>query len=896
MSSDGFQSTSLWKRTLAPFAGDERAADRERLRIANLRLRESVGVLLGELGASMSSYTVHDLTHADALWETASMVTGDDILINPAEAFVLGAAFLFHDAAMGLAAYPHGLEQDLGEDRWRDLVCSTFRDRIGRWPLDHEVDDPPKEVASAAASAAIRDSHATQAAALIRQPLRTPAGEAYYLFDDAMLRDWYGRTIGMLAESHWWSVETLPTRFRHRLNPPPQLHGWTVDPLTLACVLRLADATQVDARRAPTMLLALRRPDADSLKHWQFQRFVGAPRLDGDRVTYTSARPFDRTEAAAWWLALDYLRDVDEELRRVDGLLHDLRRPRFVARGVAGVGAPERFAELFETTGWRPLDADVHISDVRSLVTALGGEQLYGRQPEIAVRELIQNAQDAVVARLHLEPDVDGVVEVALEETQEGWTLAVQDNGLGMDEDILVRGLMDFGSSGWRRGMVRRKFPGLIGSGFRPKGTFGIGFFSVFMLGDRVEVVSRRYDLGRDESRRLVFDGLASRPLVTPLAQVERSYPGTRVSVRLSKHPYDKDGLLSEVEGRRLSTLVRRLVVECQVPVRIRDQGVGGSEEVLQPFSLATASAPAVFDRLYPPETDNDAIERLRLEFGSQFVLRATEIIDNDGVRVGLALLDRTFSVHSRPDLRGLTVVDGFAADRLTSFSGYVLGRPSRASREGVEVVADDAAISRWVASQEQRHRKLGLLTAGRQFEFGTVMLRVGLPLSDDHRCGFIGDSRFTVGEIAAAMGHRDRLVLSWGWPLAWHYGADERGVRVFHYPSGNTVRLPDGWVIVIGGPGLDPTLEAPLASRRDPAYESARFHRRSTWQRFWWRSSDDVDGFFFARLAEVWGCSIEDLLAPVAARNWSDTADIDVPGVGTVEAHVLRLERPRSV
>jgi hypothetical protein len=53
----------------------------------------------------MPTYTVHDLTHADALWETASLVTGPDVELNPAEGFVLGAAFLFHDAAMGLAAY-----------------------------------------------------------------------------------------------------------------------------------------------------------------------------------------------------------------------------------------------------------------------------------------------------------------------------------------------------------------------------------------------------------------------------------------------------------------------------------------------------------------------------------------------------------------------------------------------------------------------------------------------------------------------------------------------------------------------------------------------------------------------------------------------------------------------
>jgi HSP90 family molecular chaperone len=131
-----------------------------------------------------------------------------------------------------------------------------------------------------------------------------------------------------------------------------------------------------------------------------------------------------------------------------------------------------------------------------------------------------------------VDPDARGAVDVSLSEGVDGWTLTVRDDGIGMDEEILVRGLMDFGSSGWRSGMVRRKFPGLVGRGFRPKGHFGIGFFSVFMLGDRVEVVSRRYDQGHADARRSVFDGLASRPLVTALEPGERAPAGTTVSVR----------------------------------------------------------------------------------------------------------------------------------------------------------------------------------------------------------------------------------------------------------------------------------------------------------------------------------------------------------------------------
>jgi hypothetical protein len=236
LSTDEFMSTPLWQRTLAPVDGDDHADKRGYLRTAFLRLRESMAVLLGELSASMPTYTVHDLTHADALWETASLVTGPDVELNPAEGFVLGAAFLFHDAATGLAAYPDGPAAHLGEDRWRDLVCTTFRNRVGRWPLDREMDEPPEDVVTMATQAAIRECHARHASTLVREPFPVSRADRLYLLDDARLRSWYGRVIGLLAESHWWDVDLLGDRFRHVAHSPTWLPGWTVDPLLLACV------------------------------------------------------------------------------------------------------------------------------------------------------------------------------------------------------------------------------------------------------------------------------------------------------------------------------------------------------------------------------------------------------------------------------------------------------------------------------------------------------------------------------------------------------------------------------------------------------------------------------------------------------------------------------------
>src|SRR5436305_4060756 len=90
---------------------------------------------------------------------------------------------------------------------------------------------------------------------------------------------------------------------------------------------------------------------------------------------------------------------VDRELSQVDALLADSHRPRLRVRGVAGVESPHRFRKYVEVSGWTPVDARLHVSNVADLARKLGGEELYGDKVYVPLRELIQNAADAVRAR-----------------------------------------------------------------------------------------------------------------------------------------------------------------------------------------------------------------------------------------------------------------------------------------------------------------------------------------------------------------------------------------------------------------------------------------------------------------------------------------------------------------
>ncbi|QDE88664.1 HSP90 family protein [Myxococcus xanthus] len=140
--------------------------------------------------------------------------------------------------------------------------------------------------------------------------------------------------------------------------------------------------------------------------------------------------------------------------------------------------------------------------------------------PGVYVRELLQNATDAIRARQLLEPGHAGTVRLELMEKQDGSppTLLFTDDGVGLTEDEIHRFLATIGESSKREALEARRNDFI--------GQFGIGLLSCFMVCDELLVVTRS---ARGDGRTLEWRGrhdgtYAVRPSEHPLAQ-----PGTQV-------------------------------------------------------------------------------------------------------------------------------------------------------------------------------------------------------------------------------------------------------------------------------------------------------------------------------------------------------------------------------
>jgi len=183
---------------------------------------------------------------------------------------------------------------------------------------------------------------------------------------------------------------------------------------------------------------------------------------------------------------------------------------------------------------------------------------------EIFLRELVANAADAIDRRRFealTEPSLslpEGA-KVRIVADKSAKELLIADDGIGMTKEELAQNLGTIARSGTRafgEKLVQAKpeeQPSLIGQ-------FGVGFYSAFMVAERVEVTSRK--AGHDEAWTWASDGAAY-----TLAHASRETPGTTIVLHMKS---DADEYLEPV---RLEAVVRKWADHITVPVTIARDG-----------------------------------------------------------------------------------------------------------------------------------------------------------------------------------------------------------------------------------------------------------------------------------------------------------------------------------
>lgn len=202
---------------------------------------------------------------------------------------------------------------------------------------------------------------------------------------------------------------------------------------------------------------------------------------------------------------------------------------------------------------------------------------------EIFLRELISNASDAA-DKLRFEavtrPDLfesDPELKVRITLDKDARTIAIADNGIGMSRDEVVTNIGTIAKSGTKE--FFQKLTGDQAKDAHLIGQFGVGFYSAFIVADKVTLVTRRAGLSASEGVRWESDGSGE----FTIEPVERAARGTEVILHLKQEETDF------LDDWRVKSIIRKYSDHIQIPIVMK--GTESKEGEAEEETVNRASA-----------------------------------------------------------------------------------------------------------------------------------------------------------------------------------------------------------------------------------------------------------------------------------------------------------------
>lgn len=352
-----------------------------------------------------------------------------------------------------------------------------------------------------------------------------------------------------------------------------------VDICLCAVLLRLADILDFDTSRAPKAVYdysGLDRPEGSEARvsKEEWQKHMASQGFDflhvpDRKVPYDLPYHAKSSSMQIEQTVNSYLDWVDRELNECGRLIR-----RYSERW-RDLILPSRIKRTIKAVGY--VSGQYHLTmDQDQIMELLVGKELYS-DPSVFVRELIQNAIDAVRTREQLDrnlpKDWKPQINIRSWMDEEGYHwFRIEDNGTGMTQDIIENHFLKIGSSYYTSDTFQKeKIRCQADPDYMPISRFGIGILSCFMGGEesnQVEVSTKRFrtDGEYPPALRLSMHGmsgyyyLASQaeghspaPMKGKTDAERRKYlqePGTAVAVRTNLYQTGKYTGFKEIVDR----------------------------------------------------------------------------------------------------------------------------------------------------------------------------------------------------------------------------------------------------------------------------------------------------------------------------------------------------------
>lgn len=324
-------------------------------------------------------------------------------------------------------------------------------------------------------------------------------------------------------------------------------------------ILRLADILDFDGKRTPSILyshLYVRNPI--SVKEWNKHRAVEAWEITPELVQFSAKCSHPVIEASIH----EFCTMIDNELSLSNNIISTLNDFHFAKERDLHIKLPLKVnrdkirtkTDIKNKPIYIYKDTKFNLSKTQ-VIELLMGTKLYGN-PEVALRELLQNSIDACLLRQAQEKEWGNLYEpkISVKYFNENGEniLEVIDNGTGMDEYIIDNYYSKIGSSFYKS----KDFYTLKAESnaeFYPTSRFGIGILSCFMISD-VLIVDTKRVYGPHKSSNPLNLTVEGQESIFWIKDGHREVPGTttRLILRKNKNPWEdmtEDKFIQNVEG-----------------------------------------------------------------------------------------------------------------------------------------------------------------------------------------------------------------------------------------------------------------------------------------------------------------------------------------------------------
>ncbi|WP_306260396.1 ATP-binding protein [Pararhizobium sp. IMCC21322] len=542
-------------------------------------------------------YTDHDVTHFEAVLETAVDLATDKSLelMTDLDFAALTTSVMLHDLGMHLtkdgfetlvsAKSPMVPIEDFGDLPWNELWVSFLAEakRFDAKKLEAlfgsnyepvtafpSFSEPWDEFDILLVGEFLRRHHPRLAHEIALSGMPSKDGTLIQFCNNTSDQDRFLNDIsGLIARSHGMSLrDTFSYLEKHYNN---KIETRSAHPVFLMALLRVADYLQIQSARAPSA-----KTDVSKLKSPVSSREWSVHQCVTDITNIADPEAID---------IIAHPQDIDTFLR-LEFWIRDLQRELDMSWAVLGEVYGLHAHSGLNKLGLKIRRLRSNIDDVEDFsqtvaylpeqiaFTTAGSEllkllvgPLYANDITVGLRELVQNATDAVkeldslVDEGSIEPTkgrTDISADVQVDFVQDGESrehlipniveITITDRGVGMTADIVKNYFLKAGASFRSSDVWKEQFEKADGTiRVQRSGRFGVGALAAFLIGEEIEVDTRHYSEPTENGLRFSASIETTSINVVKVACAV----GTKIRIKVPKHLQNQVGqLLGDTQGR----------------------------------------------------------------------------------------------------------------------------------------------------------------------------------------------------------------------------------------------------------------------------------------------------------------------------------------------------------